>query len=49
MGEFKAWCSRRLNEKLGTKQEWWTLHGSTKWINDEAYLENAIRYVMESQ
>ena len=49
MGEFKAWCSRRLNERLGAKHEWWTFHGSTKWINDEAYLENTIRYVLEGQ
>ena len=49
MEQFKAWCSRRLSEKLGRKRKWWTEHGSTKWINDEAYLANAIRYVNEGQ
>jgi REP element-mobilizing transposase RayT len=49
MGEFKSWCSRKLNERAGNKREWWTRHGSTKWINDEEYLENAIRYVIEGQ
>ncbi|MBI2806806.1 MAG: transposase [Planctomycetes bacterium] len=49
MGEFKAWCSRKLNEMAGVNQKWWTHHGSTKWINDGAYLENAIRYVVEGQ
>jgi REP element-mobilizing transposase RayT len=49
MEQLKAWCSRRLSENFGRKQKWWTEHGSTKWINDEAYLSNAIRYVNEMQ
>lgn len=49
MGEFKAWAARRLNEQRGKKQLWWTRHGSTRWINDESYLQNAIRYVLEGQ
>ncbi len=50
MDQFKAWCSRRLNERAAAPPErWWTRHGSTKWINDEAYLRNAIRYVQERQ
>jgi REP element-mobilizing transposase RayT len=48
--QFKAWSSRRLNEKaVQAPERWWTRHGSTKWINDEAYLQNAIRYVLEGQ
>src|SRR5262249_14525599 len=31
------------------RRRWWTEHGSTKWINDEAYLSNAVRYVIERQ
>jgi REP element-mobilizing transposase RayT len=50
MDQFKAWCSRRLNERAGKVQDrWWTRHGSTKWINDEDYFHNAIRYVLERQ
>ncbi len=49
MDQFKAWCSRRLNERSECRERWWTRHGSTKWINDEAYLSNAIRYVNEGQ
>ena len=59
MRQFKAWCSRRLTEAEGPSKEgkppkdgarrWWTEHGSTKWINDEEYLENAVRYVTEGQ
>jgi REP element-mobilizing transposase RayT len=49
MEQFKAWCSRRLNESMGRRDKWWTEHGSTKWINDEAYHHNAIRYVLEGQ
>ena len=36
-------------QQSGQKKKWWTEHGSTKWINDESYLQNAIRYVMEGQ
>jgi REP element-mobilizing transposase RayT len=49
MDQFKAWCSRRLNEREKASKRWWTKHGSTKWINDEEYLRNAIRYVLERQ
>ena len=55
MNQFKAWCSRRLSEQVGLSQRsgnrkrWWTRYGSTKWINDESYLHNAIRYVLERQ
>jgi REP element-mobilizing transposase RayT len=46
MNQFKAWCSRRLSEQFGRRKTWWTRHGSTKWINEEVYLHNAIRYVL---
>lgn len=57
MSQFKAWCSRRLSEHAGLAsvsskngaKRWWTEHGSTKWINDDEYLTNAIRYVQEGQ
>ena len=50
MNQFKAWCSRRLNEQARTpKARWWTTHGSTKWINDEDYFRNAVQYVAEGQ
>ena len=49
MSQLKAWCSRRLSEQLGRKRKWFTEHGSTKWINDERYLENAIQYVTDGQ
>jgi hypothetical protein len=59
--KFKAWSSRRLNEHEGTQQHsgapslalgakrWWTHGGWKKRINDEDYLLNAIRYVVELQ
>jgi REP element-mobilizing transposase RayT len=58
LSQLKAWCSRRLSEQAGLpakedsrngRKRWWTEHGSTKWINDENYLQNAIRYVNEGQ
>jgi REP element-mobilizing transposase RayT len=54
MDQFKAWCSRHLNEHgarrgVPRRQRWWTRGGSTKWINDEDYFRNAVRYVQERQ
>ncbi len=56
LSQLKAWCSRRLSEQAGLRaaskngqKRWWTEHGSTKWINDEAYFRNAVRYVTEGQ
>jgi REP element-mobilizing transposase RayT len=49
VNQFKAWCSRRLSEQFGSRKRWWTHYGSTKWINEESYLHNAIRYVLERQ
>jgi|SRR5579884_1879783 len=58
LSQLKAWCSRRLSEQIGLtvetdsrngRKRWWTEHGSTKWINDDNYLQNAIRYVNERQ
>jgi REP element-mobilizing transposase RayT len=49
MTQFKAWCTRRLTETDPTRKRWWTKGGSTKWINDEAYLANGIRYVVDRQ
>lgn len=59
MNQLKAWCSRRLSDDAGLaacrravkagRRKWFTEHGSTKWINDEAYFANAVRYVLEGQ
>jgi REP element-mobilizing transposase RayT len=56
MNQFKAWSSRRLNEqaalrgtKVAPKHRWWTRHGSTKWINEEGYFQNVMRYIVDGQ
>ena len=57
LDQFKAWCTRRLKEKLTSKPEapakvrkkWWTQRGSKRRLYDEASLEAAIRYVLEGQ
>ncbi len=49
-GKIKARCSRVLNDGPdGRREHWWTRDQSTKWINDESYLKNAIRYVLQGQ
>mgnify|MGYP001244574605 CR=1 FL=1 len=51
MNAFKAYASRRLNQAGfdGRERQCWTRHGSTKYVWDEGYLQNAIRYVLEEQ
>lgn len=58
MNQFKAWCSRKLSDQVGLekavaqkagRRRWWTEHGSTKWIHEEEYLQEAIEYVLERQ
>ena len=51
MNDLKAYASRRLRESTGESadRDRWTQHGSTRWINDEHSLRNAIEYVLEAQ
>jgi REP element-mobilizing transposase RayT len=50
MVQFKAWCTRRLNEQgRRSLERWWTKGGSTRWINDVQYLLNATHYVTDLQ
>jgi REP element-mobilizing transposase RayT len=49
MNQLKSWCSRRLNERWPGRKKWWTYHGSTKWIWDEAYFAEAVDYVLNRQ
>ncbi len=59
MNQLKAWCSRRLSDAAGLicdgrakkagRRKWFTEHGSTGWIEDDEYFQNAIRYVSEGQ
>ncbi len=56
--QFKAWCSRKLSDAAGLteavakkagRRHWFTEGGDKERIEDEEYLENAIRYVLEGQ
>lgn len=54
--QLKSWCARRLSDHAGLawqprngRRRWWTEHGSTRYLNDESHLANAIRYVVERQ
>jgi REP element-mobilizing transposase RayT len=58
MNQLKAWCSRNLSDAAGLadsvgikagRRRWFTEGGDPKAIEDEHYLENAIRYVLEGQ
>ena len=56
--QFKAWCSRKLSDVAGLvtpvakkagRRHWFTEGGDNEIIEDEEYLGNAIRYVLEGQ
>jgi len=51
MSDLKAWSSRRLREAFNESQERdrWTQHGSTRWLNTETSLVEAIEYVVDGQ
>jgi REP element-mobilizing transposase RayT len=51
MNDFKAYASRALNAAgFDTPdRKRWTRHGSTRYINDPAYLEAASNYVLHKQ
>lgn len=56
--QFKAWCSRKLSDAAGLTQwvaknagrrRWFTEGGDVEFIDDDEYLLNAVRYVLEGQ
>ncbi|MEQ9454767.1 MAG: transposase [Phycisphaeraceae bacterium] len=49
MGKLKSRCSRMLRDQNESLRRVWTAHGSTRWLNDDAAIENAINYVMMMQ
>ena len=51
MGDFKAWCSRRLREAFGepADRHRWTEHGSTIYLWTEADLAERLDYVLNGQ
>lgn len=54
VGQFKSWCTRRLNESLLAvnsegRRQLWTEGSSTRYINDDLGLEGAITYVRDAQ
>lgn len=51
MNDFKAYASRALNKAAldPPDRKRWTRHGSTKYVNDDAYLAAASNYVLNEQ
>ncbi len=56
--QFKAWCSRKLSDNAGLikkvakkagRRHWFTEGGDAQAIENEEYLHNAIRYVLDGQ
>jgi hypothetical protein len=51
MNQFKVWCTRRLREARLARpdQKLWAEHGSTRWIDTDNSLAQAIDYVLNHQ
>jgi REP element-mobilizing transposase RayT len=58
MNQFKAWCSRKLSDgadlnnqvaKKAGRRRWFTEDGDKTLIDNEEYLQSAIKYVLERQ
>jgi REP element-mobilizing transposase RayT len=51
MGDFKAWCSRRIREQFSepSERERWTRHGSTKYLWSAEQIQEKVAYVVEGQ
>src|SRR5262245_7215035 len=51
MVDLKAWSSRRLREACNesSERDRWTQHGSTRYLNDEASFDGAMKYVIDEQ
>jgi hypothetical protein len=51
MNDFKTYASRALNRASLDEptRKRWTRHGSTRYVNDERYLADAINYVLNRQ
>ncbi|MGC1273524.1 MAG: transposase, partial [Planctomycetaceae bacterium] len=49
--QLKAWCTRRLKQTAGgrLRKNWWTEGGSTRIVDDDEQLEEAITYVRDAQ
>ena len=48
--DLKAWSTRRLKEDFGlARRNWWAERGSIRYLNDEASIEAAVRYIQEAQ
>ncbi len=47
LGDFKTWCTRRLNSGWGRREHWWTQSGSRRPKNSAALLRSAIKYVRD--
>jgi REP element-mobilizing transposase RayT len=58
MNQLKAWCSRKLSDASGLttrvakkagRRHWFTEDGDKQLIDDQEFLRNAIKYVLEGQ
>lgn len=49
VSQFKAWCSRHLQERHPQRKRFWTQGASKRWINQESDLAVAIEYTLDAQ
>jgi REP element-mobilizing transposase RayT len=49
LGDFKAWCTRRLNQGWGERERWWTQSGSRRRKKTASAVRAAIGYVRDQR
>jgi REP element-mobilizing transposase RayT len=49
LGDFKAWCTRRLNQSWGPRDRWWTQSGSRRRKKTAGALRTALGYVRDQR
>jgi Transposase IS200 like len=47
--QFKAWCTRKLQEHDSERKHWWSERGWDRFLDDEPALLAAIHYVRDCQ
>ena len=49
VGQFKAWCTKKLQPNYPERMRFWTEGASCRWINQEDDLITAVEYTLEAQ
>ncbi len=49
LADFKAWCTRRLNQQVGPRKHWWVQSGSIRKKATPTRIRGAVEYVRDQE